>query len=292
MANSKLLDGKFYETNPLFTSTSVITEFIKPLKKLNLSYFTFDRHYIDNSRISLTTSVDWIRHYWEYKLYENSIFEKDHLKFSGGHVLWSWLSREPVYSTASLYGIDHGITITEKHEDYCDFLNFGSVNDDSVTSEHLIKNLPFLYQFTAFFKYRMKDLISNAENHKFHVAIPPRDNSSRNEPDAEIDGKIFFQSMDQKSPSRIYLNDDFESSYLTKKEFELASLLIRGFNSSAAAAKLGVSNDAVNKHVKNLKRKLNCSTLCELGFAMSKIGGGITYHLSNRERNTVVDGLD
>jgi DNA-binding NarL/FixJ family response regulator len=124
------------------------------------------------------------------------------------------------------------------------------------------------------------------------VAIPQCENSCQNKLDTEVDGKIFFQSMDQKSASRIYLNDDFESSYLTKKEFELASLLIRGFNSSAAAAKLGVSNDAVNKHVKNLKRKLNCSTLCELGFAMSKIGGGITYHLKNRDRNTIADGSD
>jgi DNA-binding CsgD family transcriptional regulator len=279
MTNSELLDDKFYETNPLFTSTSAIIEFTKPLKKLNLSYFTFDRHYIDNSRISLTSSVDWIRHYWEYKLYEKSVFERDHLKFSGGHVLWSWLSREPVYSTASLYGIDHGITIAEKHGDYCDFLNFGSVNNDAVTSEYLIKNLPFLYQFTAFFKYRMKDLISNAEKNKFKVSVPQCDNISRIKLDAEIDGKIFCQSMDQKNTSRIYLGDDFKNSYLTRKEFELANLLIHGLNASAAAAKLGVSNDTVNKHIKNLKAKLNCSTLCELGFAMSKIGGGISYNL-------------
>jgi len=281
MTKSELLDEKFYETNPLFTSTNAIIEFTKPLKKLNLSYFTFDRHYIDNSRISLTSSVDWIRHYWEYKLYEKSIFEKDHLKFSGGHVLWSWLSREPVYSTASLYGIDHGITITEKHDDYCDFLNFGSINNDAITSEYLINNLPFLYQFTAFFKYRMKGLITEAEKHKFRVSIPQSDYDGPIKLDAEIDGKIFCQSMDQKSTSRIYLGDDFENSYLTKKEFELASLLIRGFNSSEAAAKLGVSNDTVNKHIKNIKIKLNCGTLCELGFAISKIGGSIAYHLKN-----------
>jgi DNA-binding NarL/FixJ family response regulator len=61
----------------------------------------------------------------------------------------------------------------------------------------------------------------------------------------------------------------------------LASLLIRELNSSAAAAQLGVSNDTVNNHIKNIKNKLNCGTLCELGFAMSKIGGGITYHLKN-----------
>jgi len=281
MTKLELLDETFYETNPLFTSTNSIIELTKPLKKLNLSYFTFDRHYTDNSRISLTSSADWIRHYWKHKLYENSIFERDHLQFSGGHVLWSWLSREPVYSTASLYGIDHGITITEKHEDYCDFFNFGSINNDAITSEYLINNLPFLYQFAAFFKYRMKDLISNAEKHKFRVSVPQRNNASPIEPDAEINGEIFWQSMGQKSTSRIYLGDDFENSYLTKKEFELASLLIRGLNASAAATKLRISNDTVNKHIKNIKIKLNCSTLCELGFAMSKIGGGITYHFKN-----------
>jgi DNA-binding CsgD family transcriptional regulator len=280
MTNSEFLDEKFYETNPLFTSTNSIIEFTKPLKKLSLSYFTFDRHYTDNSRISLTSSADWIRHYWEYKLYENSIFERDHLQFSAGHVLWSWLSREPVYSAASLYGIDHGITITEKHEDYCDFFNFGSINDDSITGEYLIKNLPFLHQFAAFFKYRMKGLISNAEKRKFRVSAPRRISTNPIQHHTEINGEISCP-IDQNGNSRIYLGDDFENSYLTKKEFELASLLIRGLNASAAAAKLGVSNDTVNKHIKNIKIKLNCSTLCELGFAMSKIGGGITHHLKN-----------
>jgi hypothetical protein len=112
MTSIELLDESFYKTNPLFTSINIISEFTKPLKVLNMGYFTFDRHYHDNSRISLTNSGDWIKHYWKNKLYEGSIFEKDHLNFSNGHVLWNWLNREPVYSTASLYGIDNGITIT------------------------------------------------------------------------------------------------------------------------------------------------------------------------------------
>src|ERR1700730_15725443 len=45
MAIIELLDENFYEKNPLFTSTNMIIEFVKPLRKFKLSYFTFDRHY-------------------------------------------------------------------------------------------------------------------------------------------------------------------------------------------------------------------------------------------------------
>ena len=283
MENTGLLGNDFYKNNPLFTSTGVIVEFSAPLTLLRLDYFTFDRHYCDGSRISLTNAADWIEYYWKAKLYESAIFEKDHLKFRDGHVFWSWLNRDPVYSAASLYGIDGGITISEKHENYCDFFNFGSVNNRSITDDYLVECLPWMHQFTGLFKYRMKDLISDAEKHKFPV--PGIVNQSDciqhviSHANTLVDSQHKY--IGQNNFSRIYLGDDFGNSYLTKKEFELVMLLAGGSTTAEAGFKLEISSDTINKHIKNITEKLNCKTLCEVGFSVGKIASRIAYPFKN-----------
>lgn len=268
-----LLDSNLYKTNPTFTSVNEVVEFTRPLKIIGLGYFTFDRHYHDNSRFSLTNSGKWIEHYWRKKLYENAIFEKDTSKFVSGHVFWNWLQREPVYSTAADYGIDHGITFIEKHDNYYDFLYFGALNNDSVDNDYLIDKLFQLNQFISIFKYKMRHLIEVAEKYKIHV--PPdahsahaMKNNNLNDRTSNSDLRDLFSKRDV---SKIYLGDDHKKTWLTRREFDMMALLTQGFSTSDAAIRLGISNNAINKYIKNIKDKLDCKTLCELGYVTGKL---------------------
>jgi DNA-binding CsgD family transcriptional regulator len=288
MANAKPLDHQFYKDNPVFTSANLILEFIRPLKSLDLSYFTFDRHYRDNARVSLTSSADWIGHYWSHKLYENSVFERDHAKFTDGHVLWNWLNREPVYSSAALYGIENGITIIEKYQAYSDFFHFAPLGCSALNGGDLIEKLPLLHQFSALFKSRLKTLIQTADRARF-TAGPPQGAASTGNC-----ALLTANATDRiHNTRRTYLGDEFANAYLTKKELELAILLARGCSAARAAIELEISNDTVNKHIRNIKNKLNCKTLCELGFAIGKSSARIACHIKNLgDGNADLDGHD
>jgi len=91
-----------------------------------------------------------------------------------------------------------------------------------------------------------------------------------------------YKHMDPKNSPRIYPGDDFGNSYLTKKEFELVMLLAGGSTTAEAGFKLEISSDTINKHIKNIKEKLNCKTLCEVGFSVGKIASRSAYPFKNQ----------
>jgi DNA-binding CsgD family transcriptional regulator len=268
-----LLDNNIYKTNPTFTATNEIAEFTQPLKKIGLEYFTFDRHYNDNSRFSLTNSGKWIEHYWREKLYKNAIFEKDTSKFADGHVFWNWLQREPVYSAAADYGIDNGITLVDKQENYYDFLHFGAINNSSINNDYLIDKLHYLHQFSHIFKHKMYRIIQIAE--KYKIQVPVNEFSASVAEKRISEGRVansdFYGSLGKRDAGRIYLDGSFNNTWLTQREFKTMVLLTQGFSISEVAIQLNISDDAINKYVKNIKDKLNCKTLCELGCAIGKI---------------------
>jgi DNA-binding CsgD family transcriptional regulator len=268
-------DIRIFDSNPSFTLTNEIIEFTKPLESVSLNYFTFDRHYTDGSRIVLTNSIDWIRTYWLEKLYEKAIFERDTSKFCNGYIFWSWLNREPVYSAAALYGIDHGITIVEKSDGHCDFFHFGSVNNSRVTNDHILKNIHHLYRFISLFRHRMRDAIAQAEKHRIRLPEPVEARPIIQETlDERIINSAFDKLSGRRNLERIYLST---GAYLTKRELDLIRLLTRGWMLSEVADQLRVSEDAINKYIRNIKEKLNCKTLCEVGFVIGKLAATHAY---------------
>ncbi|KUM01724.1 hypothetical protein KIF53_05760 [Chromobacterium subtsugae] len=279
MENINFQSDAFYATNPSFTATNHIIEFTKPLKILKIDYFTFDRHFKDNSRVVLTNSIDWITHYWRNDMYQHAIFENNPLSFSDGHVFWNWLNREPIYSAASQFGIDNGITMIEKHIDYTDFFHFGSINDNSVNNNYIMSKMGILHQFISLFKYKMQDMISDAGKKRIYVPDFKKSLASIQEGEVnnEIVGLDFYKLINRRDVSRIYLGEEYNNAYLTKKEVELMKELTSGNSCQEASLNLGISSDAVNKHIKNIKDRLNCRTLCQLGFVMGKLSSKNIY---------------
>ncbi len=156
-------DESFYRNHVTFTSVNVMQDMIKCLSIIGINYFTFDRTYDDGSHIRLTSAGAWIEHYYREKLYNLAIFEKHPLTFSKGVVFWSWLSRAPIYSTASLFDIDNGLTITQPHKTYCDFYHFGTNRDNKIAEAVLSSKLDYLYRFIAIFQQKAYRLIKQVK---------------------------------------------------------------------------------------------------------------------------------
>jgi DNA-binding NarL/FixJ family response regulator len=280
MVITDINDNRIFTSNPSFTLTPEIVEFTKPLKSINLEYFTFDRHHADNSRTVLTNSIDWIKHYWIEKLYEKAVFERDTAKFCNGYVFWEWLNREPVYSEAALYGIDHGITIFNRHDRHYDFFHFAPKNNQLASNEHILQNLHVIYRFISIFKHRMQDAIHKAERHRIHLSVSNTSStaiSRENLLDYSLINPELNPLFEGKDTERIYLESGDKNSWLTKREFELIRLLTDGCLLSDISNKLEITEDTINKRIKTIKNKLNCKTLCEVGFVVGKLVASHAY---------------
>ena len=262
-------DENFYRNHVTFTSVAEIKKISEPLRKIGISYFTFDRTYKDGSHVRLTNAGKWIESYYRQKLYDVAIFEKDPKLFSDGHVLWSLLKREPVYSAAGEHDIDHGLTITQTHATYCDFYHFGSTCKNYISPDALISQISYLHAFIVHFTDRAHTLINQSENTRFILPIKSLTQIHLN----SVKNENFLSRDIIKRPEimRLYLGDEFDNMHLTRKEIEILVMLSRGKKTVEIAKLCDVSNKTVENHTKHIKDKFKCTTLCELGLKIYKL---------------------
>ncbi len=263
-------DEKFYRAHVTFTSVSDMIEATKPLTKIGLSYFTFDRTYQDASHLRLTNAGEWIESYYRIELYKAAIFEKDPKIFSNGYVLWDWLCREPIYSAAAEHNIDQGLTIIERHDKHADFFHFGTTCDNLISQEALISYLDYLYRFIAFFKQKMHKLIKEAENAR--IILPGPDDKKIQMTDLKhgLEPNM-VEFLKNTEVTRIYLGSEFNNNYLTKREIDILRLLTEGKKTVDIAEQLELAGSTLETHIKHIKEKFNCDTLFELGFRLGEI---------------------
>ena len=92
-----------------------INEIMQPLGRLDITYFTFLKRFTDGTEINLSNSALWLDHYYNFKLYESSLFERDIQTYNQGVCVWPHDSCLPVFKHARQYfDSDNGITFIEK----------------------------------------------------------------------------------------------------------------------------------------------------------------------------------
>lgn len=255
-------DDDFFEHHITFTSTAAIAELVTKLANFNITYFTFERVYQDNSHLKLTNSKEWIKHYYQKKLYEFSIFEKSFHIFNNGVIFWSWLNQSPIYLESILYNINHGITIIDTHEGYCNFYHFGTDKYGYYNEMLLYSRIGELYNFIALFNHKALHLIKAAELNRF---ILPMNIEYKAEKEEDL-------TIYEKTIKRFYLGSEFNNRYLTPKELQIINYLSQGKKLVEITQLLFISKKTSETHINNIKTKLQCKTMFELGTIAQKLG--------------------
>lgn len=260
----------FFSSHVTFTSVADITLLSQPLLALGLTYFTFDRTYKDGSHIRLTNAGSWIESYYREKLYNNAIFEKNPSIFRNGHAFWSSLQREPIYSAAAKHDIDHGLTITQIHPEYCDFYHFGTRCQNYISRHALESHLQFLNDFIYLFKVQGKTLIDLADRTRF--ILPLKSHEVHVKDIRNFNGPEDNHIFEAREIRRLYLGEDFQNAYLTQQEINILAFLRSGKKPVQIAKQLNLSERTVEAHTRNIKAKLKCKSLFSLGFATHDLG--------------------
>ena len=159
------------------------------------------------------------------------------------------------------------MTITQPHRAYCDFYHFGTSRDTPISEATLHSKLDHLYRFIALFKEKAYSLIREAEISRF--ILPIQSNIKFNLNEVNVKDIDILKHGDIR---RFYLGDDFDNDYLTGKEIEVLVHLHMGKRLIDIAKILFISEKTVEKHVENIKNKLKCRTMFELGAITNNLG--------------------
>lgn len=230
--------------HPFFTSASDISHIIAPLKAYDITYFLYAKSYADGSRITLTNHVDDFQAYLSNKHYLQGNCEARPELYKKQAVLWSTLPNQHLYQFAKEnFNIDHGLTLVEPSENYCEFYAFASSPDHPEVANFYLNNLDVMKRFTSYFKDQAAKVIDQVEEHK--IMYTHHDDAFRT------------YSMSD-------LQDLFSTIKVTRRQAECINLLLDGSTTKEIATELKLSVRTVEYYINLIRAKFNAQSKADL----------------------------
>lgn len=265
--------SKKIEKHPSVIYANEFAYICRPLKKLNITYFS--HVFIDNSGhfSGVNNHPDFSEHYLK-----NNYFNADiHLaKIDTIKNYFVWDSIDCVGESKKLYqdscdhGVKHTFTIAEKTNHGKNYYHFATNQSDKTINQIYLSNIDLLNLFILHFKDKMKQSkqLSSAYDIKFSI-----DQHANYSVQSEVIG--FSQDgIRQSFLEEIKFNQIIETSIgkpLSVREVEVLTWLHYGKTVSDIALILGITEVTVNKHIANIKKKTHCYTQFQLGELFSKL---------------------
>ncbi len=257
------MNGINLEKNFALTSSCLVQEICDPLlKSIGITYFNFIKIYNkDCSRELLTNNAGWIEHFYSNALY-NSIgaIDIEHL-LPKGYFLWAEMdTKDPIYLQGrDFFNIDHGITFVIKRQDVTLLYIFATDRNNHEINNFYASNIDLLQRFIHYFTDKGHDLIKGAEDHRIYLPTPQEIITTRVN-NITVSDKVRADFFENSNVSRYFLLNESDDLYLTKKQGECASLLIKGQTSKQIARNMSLSPRTVEGYISDIRNKL-CDSL-------------------------------
>jgi LuxR family quorum-sensing system transcriptional regulator SolR len=223
----------------------------------------------NNTMIDLSTNHAWSEYYLDnyYKLkYEKDLVLKHTLCLEDTMTnLWALEPDNKMWREASEYfNVGNGITIEEKNtrSAFKEIFYFVSTPHNNAINNFYLNNLDILKKFTFLFKDKAEKLIHQYESDRLPIPkeyLPPPKKNPFSDQDAQ----------DHFFTERHFISRDL---YLTKREIECVSWVVKGKSSAEMSEILGISKRTVECHLDNVKKKLGYYKLPSLIHALTKQG--------------------
>lgn len=223
------------------------------LTHLGITYFAFKRTFNDGSKIYLFNNADYYAHYFSQGHYLVGNREGNAKIYKSSYDLWDYLpDPRGLYNEASeQFNISHGLTITRKHEEYCDFFFFATTRDNSQIKRIYLNRREALEKFCDHFLIAGKNIIASATREK--VILPYQPNLHLPPSDIFIDD--FLKNISASEPALVKL---------TTRELDCARYLIHGKTNKEIAKELKISPRTVEEYINNLRQKFSCKSKAAL----------------------------
>lgn len=233
-----------------------------PLEKhLQLHYFAFKRTYDDGSKIYLFNHPIYYEHWFDKEYYLIGNREAKPNNYEDGYDLWEYLPdpHRLYHEGAELFNIAHGLTITRKHGNYCDFFFFATNNENDAIKRLYFERRDVFERYCDYFLDISQLIVQHAERSK--IILPFSSHAASLEPVLNINS--FLSEISSLNSNG--LKD------LTEREIECARYLAEGKSYKEIARNLGgLSPRTIEEHAFNIRQKLQCKNKSELISFLSK----------------------
>lgn len=241
------------------STSQQVKEITEPLVKfLGGSGFDFHRMYKDGSRVYLSTSPEWIEHFYSNHFMQCS----DYNSFLGKKLmLWKhWPYKDDKYSklihsAQKNLGVDNGIIANYSNSEYIDSFEFrGFISDHEINHRHL-SNIDIIEKYIIYFKIHAAELITQA--HQYKVVIPVNISISSLNNYEVILPKLKHNVFHELKDIRLVCNEN--NATFTKRETECIFLMILGKTTKEIAKEMNISPRTIEDNINSIKFKLGCS---------------------------------
>lgn len=233
-------------------------------KKVNIDHLNYIQKNNDGSVFYLCSNKDWLKHYYDQKYPKIGAFEQNDIFSRNKYVLWSSLDSgdKILQDSKEIISVEHGITVIKKINNGFSYFNMGKANQNSSVIISYINNLDILNEFTMYFFEKAKPLLEQSQKNRFILPAS-----------MDHDLQLYISdngALPEKKSKKFYFGDH-KKDYLSQSEFVCIQWYLKGKASTEIAEILSISKRTVETHVTNVKAKLNCKNLMQLGYLMAFI---------------------
>ncbi len=251
--------------HPVFDLSMDLNTICQPLfSTTDITYFTHSIHFKDGAISTLTTCPAWTEHFFKEKYYNGLYVVQNNISSKTRYMLWSVLPPSQALNDSSQYfDIDNGITILEFEKECCHCYLFATRRDNIQIANFYLNNLDVLERFILYYKDRAKKIIELAIKNKI-VTVNNLNLDDRNLVHHKITDEQKKVYLEKTPIQNYYVSLDNKTIALSRREMDCIKLIAQGKSSTETAALLSISFRTVEKHIENVKLKLDCHKKSEL----------------------------
>lgn len=239
------------DNHPLFMSSRDVESICQPLfTHLNIKHFAYVAVQPDLSRIHLSNSTKWSRHFYlnaERYYSEHEVLEFNHSQ--SGWTTFKSLNEVNCIQEAREHGIGDGLVISINKQNITElfFMAYSSEYLDCRYNEiTLIQNMDLLRSFLIYFKRKASNIIKNS------YAQPIKLSFINNNRQYYINS---FNNVGQRKQFLEAINPALSS--ITFREYQCATHLLEGRSLSETSLLMNISYKTLEKHMSSLRKKTN-----------------------------------
>ena len=265
--------NKTIENHPTIQNANEIADICRPLKMLGITYFC---HVMikDNQFLALANNPAFHRHYLSNKYYNADIHMAQN-ELSQQFIVWDAIECRGVSrkmdEAAQQFGVKHTFTITEKNPAGNQYYHFATDVTDTSINQVYLTNLEMLKLFIRHFNYNVSKSKELSTGYKLPFGLSEQTADFNLNTKPQINSTA---SLHQEFINSLTLGNQLRlpnGMSLTGRQIEILYWLHLGKTIHDIAALTDIAEITVNKHIAEIKMRLECYTQFQLGEWFAKI---------------------
>lgn len=251
-----------------------------PLAKVGINYFSYTK--VENGKdfYAMTTNVEWSKKYLQEEYYNLELPSVSNLKvlnYPKILILWDAIENnknaEILKKAAAEFNFAHVLSVIEVGNNFYNSYCFGaSPNNDSI-NQFYYNNLDMLNAFILYFKEKLYEKSGLARIPQTKIIIEKNDEISLKLPLSLNQRMELFQTVKN---NKLIISEFPNIKYITPREMQVLHYLSQGNATPQIAEIMKISKRTAEEHITNIKCKLSCKTLFQLGEKLATILPKIT----------------